>query len=89
MLAYSLCVEEEDLHPGGIGEHLVDVELQGRDGVHCDELKGRVSVEGSEVKLSVDMGVSAKRTRVNVVGREGREGSRNEGKKIKERKKSL
>lgn len=45
VLAYGLCVEEENLHPGGIGEHLVDVKLQGRDGVHCG-LKGRVSVEG-------------------------------------------
>lgn len=46
VLSYGLGVEEKNLHPWSIGEHLVDVELQGRDGVHCAELKGRVSVEG-------------------------------------------
>lgn len=45
VLAYGLSVKKKDFHPRGIGEHLVDVELQGRDGVHCDELKGRVAVE--------------------------------------------
>jgi hypothetical protein len=26
-VTYGLCIEEKDLHPRGVGEHLVDVEL--------------------------------------------------------------